>query len=782
MSYFTASDYPPTQFPASTFVAPEGPVGAAVMIIGEAPGEREDQTGRPFVGPAGNLLNGFLRRAGLDRDDVYITNVIKYRPPGNKITTADAKLEIANNLKALQKEIKLVKPRVIVPMGNTALHALGIDFKIGECRGFVIRTPWGKVIPTWHPAYIFRQQQEMVTAQMDWHKIAKHSKTVTHPVIPEDFELNPTIEDVERIGMLIANKVQSGQQVRIGLDLETEYIEGSPLNTPIKLVGLGVTESKAMVIPFVNQDGSDYWQTEDELLRAITVIGNILENPNVTLIVHNALFDILVLMNHGFKVRAKVFCTQIAQSLIYFPSKHSLNHVASIYTDFPPWKLTATHDDQGFRYYNARDCIVLHYVYAGEAQNIIDNQLVHVTALVMDTIVPTCQMMLNGIAIDRQAYNEIKQELEDKLEQIRADLCGLAADPNFNPDAPNQVADLLFTKLKLRSGVKTKGGKKSTSQDVLNRLSLRYPDNEVVKAMQDYRHFGQQYKTFIKNLYIHVDDRVHSQFKLDRAASGRYSSAEPNLQNLPSRQDQDGFIRGLYRVKPGRMIVTADYSQLELMIFAELAGDDIWKLAFKNGDDVHAINGEALLGAYDPKYRTFVKNFIYGLIYGSEGGEVEKVAPKELIERISVPEMMGNLKKTHPALFTYRQEIEEQVDAKKWVANAFGRRRWFPKKELTKADYRSAYNHPIQGTAADIMHACTPRIHENLDPEVDMLILQLHDAFYIETDERQVDRVAAMLKSVMEGHIVTPVGYEFDLTADVEYGISLAKKDLQPWN
>lgn len=782
MSYFTSKDYPPTQFPASTFVAPEGPAGAKVMIIGEAPGEREDQSGRPFVGPAGRMLNGFLRRAGLDRDEVFITNVIKYRPPGNNIKTKEAQAEIANNVNSLLREIRLVKPQVIVPVGNTALQALGIRFKIGDCRGFIIRTAFGKVIPTWHPAFIFRQQQEMVTCQMDWHKIARHCKTTTMPVFRENFELNPTIEDVERLATLIANKADSGQQVRIGLDLETEYIEGSPLNTPIKLVGISTGEGRATVIPFVCQDGSDYWKSEDETLRAIMAIGNILENPNIEIIAHNALFDILVLMNHGFSVRAKVFCTQIGQSLIYFPSKHSLNYVASVYTDFPPWKLTAGHTDKQFRYYNARDSVVLHHVYKGEQENIYDNGLQHVTKIVMETIVPTCQMMLNGLAIDQNAYNEITLRLEDKLGQLASDLRSYAGDPTFNPDAPDQVGKLLFDKYKLRSGVKTKGGKKSTSQDVLNRLSLRYPDNVVVTTMQDYRHFGQQYKTFVKNLYIHTDGRVHSQFRLDRAASGRYSSSEPNLQNLPARQDEDGFIRGLYRVPVGRMLVAADYSQIELMIFAELANDEIWKAAFRNGDDVHAINGDALLGKYDPKYRTFIKNFIYGLIYGSEGGEVEKVAPKELIEVISVSQMMANLKETHPALFTYRQEIEAQVNEKKWVANAFGRRRWFPKKELSKADYRSAYNHPIQGTAADIMHMRTPLLHQSLNPESDKLVLQLHDAFYVETDDRSVDRVANTLKTVMEGHIVTPVGYEFDLTADVEYGTSLAKKDLHPWN
>lgn len=789
---FNKEDYPPTRFPSSSFVPPEGPIGAPIMVIGEAPGYHEDvgieledgtRIHRPFCGASGRMLDGLLRQAGLKREEIFITNVIK-RMPNNKndITTKDAQIEVANNINALRKEIRAVKPRVIVPVGNTALQALGIRWKIGNCRGFIINTPYGKVIPTYHPAFVFRQYQEKVTCQKDWQKIARQSKTVSYPVFREEFELEPTIEDVERFAMLVQRKVESGQKVSIALDLETYYLEGSPLNNPIKLVGMAFDSSHAIVIPFIDQNNELYWKTEDEEIRAWVAIGSILENPRLEIMAHNMMFDIVVLKNHGLDVRAKLYDTIIAQSLVYFPSKHSLEYLASVYTDYPPWKLLQTKSDEGFRYYNAKDCVVLHEIRPSLDEDIKADGLTIICGIMMNVILPTVDMMLRGIAIDTKAYNDIKESLEEKIEDITRELRGHAGNVSFNPNATQQVSNLLFKQLKLRSGVKTKGGAKSTSEDVLNRLSLRYPKNEVVKLMQEYRHYSQQYKTFIKNLYIHTDNRVHSEFKLHRVATGRYSSSNPNIQNLPARKDEDGFIRGLYRVPPGRMLVSADYSQLELMIFAELADDEIWKEAFKQGLDVHEINSRALLREYhDKKYRTFVKNFIYGLVYGSEGGEVERVAPKELIEHISVPQMMENLKEEHPALFTYRSEIEDQLNRRRWIANAFGRRRYWPTMSLTKANYREAYNYPIQGTAADIMHTRTPLIVEALHSDQDWLVLQLHDAFYVETDESRIDTVARTLATIMGQPIETPMGHTFNLRADVEYGVSLAKKDMQEW-
>lgn len=776
---FTEDKYP-TNFPASTFVPPEGPLNAAIMVIGEAPGAKEDEEGRPFVGGAGNMLDHLLRKVDIERKDIFITNVIKRRPPKNNIDHPLARAEIQSNLQALYREIRMVKPRVVVPLGNTALRALGVNHNIGNCRGYVIPHRDYKIIPTWHPAYLLRQFHEKYTSQKDWEKIKRYSRGATIPHTHEMFEISPTIEDIERFEVLVSNKVNSGQKVSIGLDLETEYIEDSPLDTPIKLVGMALSDSHAIVVPFIKQDGSRYWESKDEELRAIVAVGNILENPNVEIVTHNSMFDITVLMNHGFPVNARMYDTMIAQYLCYHPSQQSLEYLASIHADVPMWKVSVGKSDEEYRRYNAKDSTILLRIKRVLDKDIEDSRLRYLCDIAMNVIKPTCRMMLNGVSIDSARHASIKLELEQRLENLKGQL-GILAGERFNPDSPSQVGHILFDKFKFKSGVKTKKGKKSTGSDVLNRLANRYPDNEFIEALLEYRHYSQQYKTFVKDIYIQEDGRVHSEFKLTRVPTGRYSSSNPNLQNLPARQDEDGFIRGMYSVPTSRILVSADYSQVELMIFAVLADDPIWIKAFEEGLDVHSITAEGLLGFYDPKYRTFVKNFTYGLIYGSEGGEIEKVAPRELIQKISVQDMLRNLQREHPQLFEYRKRIEEFLKKNLYVVNAFGRRRYIPKMSLSAADYRAAYNHPVQGTAADIMHIKTPLIEAALHDD-DMLVLQLHDAYYIETYERDVDRVARTLKTVMEEPVESPSGHKFLLKADIEVGTSLAKKDMKPWN
>ncbi len=779
---FTAEMYGETNYPKANFVPPEGNMEARIMVIGQAPGKDENKAGRPFVGPAGKMLDGLMKQAGLERSDVWLTNVMKRYPPGDKVNTPAAQREIEQSIPGLHKEIHRLKPKVIVPLGNIALRALGFNHTIGAVRGFVMPTDLGKIIPSYHPAFIFRQYHEKLTCQRDWQKIARHVKHAGMPHFYEDFELNPTIEDVELFLHLIECKVEAGQDVSIALDLETFYIDKSALETPIKLVGMAITDSKAMVIPFIDQQGHYYWKTKDEQLRAIAAIGRILANPNIELVVQHALFDILVLMNHGFDVKCRIYDIMIAHAMVYHLAQHDLGYLASIYTDFPPWKLEKTQTDAQFRYYNARDCTVMKYIRPGLDEDVRSNRVHFLVDMLMDTIILTCRMMLNGIAVDTNARDEVKVLLEAAIADTTEQLCEISGDPAFNPNSSTQVADLLFRKLKLKSQVKTKKSKKlSVAENVLNRLSLRYPKCEAVDILLNHGKLAHRYENFVRDLYIHPDGRVHSSFKLHRVVTGRYASSEPNIMNLPKRSDPDGYIRGMYRVSEGRILVSGDYSQLELMIFAELAHDEIWLDAFRRGIDVHELNGDALLGKYDPKYRTFIKNFIYGLIFGSEGSEVEKVAPKELIQRISIRELMENLKGVHPALFTFRDEIERSIWEKRYVIDAYGRKRWFVGRTLSKADLRAGYNHPIQGTAAGIMHSKSPKLDAVLEPKIDLLVLQLHDAFYIETDERRRDVVARNLKLIMEERVETPMGHTFNLTADITYGKSLAEKDLIAW-
>ena len=779
MSVMQQSDFPASPFPGATFVPGVGNPRAQIMVIGEAPGATEDEQGLPFVGGAGKILDMAIKQAGLSRADMYVTNVLKYRPPNNNIKHPKAQLAMKGFKQALLAEIFRVKPNVIVPLGNTALSALGIGYPITRARGSIFSTSLGKVIPTYHPAYIMRQWHEMFTSIRDWSKIKRHmsNRVVREPI--ENFIIDPTLQDLELLELRIQKQLQKGTDVVLGVDLETFYVD-HPLDTPIKTIGIATSSTNAIVVPFITQAGNYYWNSDEEATRAIDIINRLLSDPRITIMCHNALFDVQVLMHHGFEVTNPIYDTMLGQYLVYHPSPHTLEYLVSIYSDYPAWKLEAGDNDKEFREYNARDCVVMHAFKEQLDEDIISNNVHHVFENVCKVILPTCRMMLNGIGLDNTKYNATRDMLTSDMGELKSKLVELSGRPSLNPSAPQQVGKVLFDDMGLVSGVKTGKGKKSTGKDVLNKLANRYPDNEFVSNLLLYREYEQRYKTFIKNLRTHDDGRVHTQFALHTAVTGRYSSKNPNLQNLPARTDPQGYIRQMYRAAPGNVIVEFDYSQQELMIFAELAGDEIWKEAFSKGEDVHALNAVALIGFYNKKYRTFVKNFIYGLIYGSEGGEIEKVAPRELLEKLSIRQMLNNLQKEHPWLFEYRKKIEKDVNKNHYVLNAYGRKRWFVGKP-TKADLRAAYNFPIQSTAADIVHEKTPQIDElMLDNEGCKLILQLHDAYYLEMPEADVPRVAPIVKSIMEERVVTPLGYEFNLKVEGEKGPSLSSVEMEP--
>lgn len=788
-------DFPPSPWPGKKFVKAVGPKGAKIVVIGEAPGEQENEAGVPFHNDrgAGRMLDICLRYAGLTRDDCYITNVIKYQPPGNDIKTAAALRYIEQSTPHLIREIQALNPTVVVPLGNVALRALGIDHPITRARGAIIPSSYGKIIPTFHPAYYMRQMQTLEVGKRDWAKIARHSKHYSYITYSENFNINPSVLDIEMLARSITT-LSKTQKVWIGVDIETPYIVYSPLDLPMKTLAIATSETTATVIPFITQSGEHYF-SDVELCRVFHALGEIFENPNVVKMLHNSLFDVSVISNHGIPFRGPIFDTMIAHWLIYEPASHSLESLVSWYSDYQPWKLEAGRSDKEFREYNARDTTVLHMVRKAVKEDLQANKQDIPFQIYSNNVLPTVSMMIRGLPMSETHYQQVKARLEADIEMLKNDLVLISGDENFNPASSDHVRELLFTQKKMRSAVKTKRGKLSTSEDVLKRLKLRYinkPEEELIDLLLNYRDLSQKYKMFIKNLWFGADGRVHAQFKMTSTKTGRFISENPNVMNLPKRADPEGYIRRMYRTTEDRVLIAADWSQLELMIFAEIAEDTIWQEAFREGKDVHILNGKTLIGdSYDNSdgIRTFIKNFIYGLIYGSEGAEVEKLIPQHLIGKISVQSVMQQLLKLHPAVFKYFQKIEDQVTKKHFVTNAFGLKRWFFGKP-SKADIRSAINHPIQSTAALIMHDKMPRIEELASQYGSMLlptvpssglVLQLHDEYVVEVDREHLNPVAQGMKEIMEEVVYTPLGYEFHLKAEVKFGPSLSSKESTAW-
>jgi len=751
-------------------VPPRGLITSNLWIIGEAPGENEEKQREPFVGGSGKILYRLLRDAGIDPQSVYYTNVLKCRPPNNDITTIDAQNAILCCTAQLHTELAVGHPRVIVPVGNTALHALGITQSITKVRGTPLATQWGKVIPTFHPAYLMRQQQEFVTASYDWKKIAKHMESTGFPQFKEDYNLFPKLDDVVLFWEKVQRSIREHGSVELAIDLETPF-EGDHYEKTILVCGIATSESEAIVIPFHKADGRDYWGTQGEEEQVIEILSALFNHPKVTKILHNALFDLAVLRSLGFPVRGPIYDTMLAHWLVYEPAHHSLAYCASIYTDLPPWKIeTQWNDDLSLRRRNARDATILFPIKKALDEDIKDNGCEWMLTTVMENIPPTVEMERAGIPINPQKQKETAIQLQATIDSELRALQALVARPDFNPNSPQQVGAVLADRFGRHF--------KATGKDILEDLAKDYED-PFPAAVLHYRSLVKMKGTYVENVRVWPDNRVRSHFKIG-TVTARYKSEDPNLQNLPSsRKDADGFVRRMYEAPPGQIIVEGDLSQTELRIFAQLIGDEKWLSAFAEGRDIHAENCTALTGEYRKEWRTFAKNFIFGLIYGSEGSEIEKVMPLSLREQgVTVRSMIARLHEEHPKVKQYFEEVERSVRAHHVVRNPFGLLRWFPG-EPTKANVREAINFPIQSACSCIMHAKMPQLSEAVG-ERGQLFLQIHDAFYVLTDEDNRDSMVKTMRGVMEAPIEAPNGVVFQLPASFEVGKNMF--ELEAYN
>ena len=755
----------------SVTVPPRGNINAKLWIIGEAPGENEEKQRKPFVGGAGKVLYRLLRDAGIEESDCYFTNVLKCRPPNNDITTIDAQNAVLQCREQLYTELAVGTPTVIVPVGNTALHTLGIEQGITKVRGTPFITKYGKVLPTFHPAYLMRQQQEFVTAAYDWKKIRKHMESRNFNQFVEHYNLYPSLKDVIEFKLELDKRIRAKEKIDLAVDLETPF-PGDTHEKTILVCGFATSENDAIVIPFLKADGIDYWASKGEELQVLEIVQDIIGNPHITKIIHNAMFDLTVLMSLGFSPKGPIYDSMIAHWLVFEPSHHSLAYCASIYTDLPPWKVeTKWNDDLSLRKRNARDCCILFPVKQALDEDMKDNGVEWMFHTLMDNMLPTVRMELRGIPIDVKAKEEMGEQLSTSLRKEIAELQTMLQLPNFNPNSPTQVLKILKGRFKEHVT--------STDKDALNDLILKHPEDLFLTKLLHHRTASKLYTTYIKDVRIWPDGRVRSHFKFGTVTC-RYKSEDPNLLNLPtSRKDTEGYVRKMYR-HLSKVVVEGDLSQTELRIFAEIIHDEKWLAAFAEGRDPHIENCIALVGEYRPEWRTFIKNFIYGLIYGSQGAEIEDVMPLSLRKMgVTVDTLLTNLHITHPGVRVYFKQVEEEVRGTSKVVNPFGLIRWFPG-TITKANIREAVNFPIQSTNAVIMQKRMPELEAALGPD-DELFLQLYDAFYILALPERIDRVATIMKDVMEQPITAPNGMTFQIPMKIEYGPTMFDGDMTTW-
>lgn len=373
-----------------------------------------------------------------------------------------------------------------------------------------------------------------------------------------------------------------------------------------------------------------------------------------------------------------------------------------------------------------------------------------------------------GFLIDRAGIAGYGDLISEKSTALAAEICDEAG-VEFNINSPKQLGEVLFERLSLPYGKKTKTGY-STNADILEKLA---PDYKIVRDVLEYRKLTKLYSTYVVGLLKVADEngRIHTQFKQTGTATGRLSSAEPNLQNIPIRTDEGRELRKYFIAAPGRVLIDADYSQIELRLLAHISGDAAMISAFTHGADIHTSTAAAVFGVapedVTPELRKRAKAVNFGIVYG--------IGDFSLAGDLGIPVKQArayiqSYLASYPDVAAYLKDIVAEAHAKGYVTTLFGRRRYIP--EISghnamqrKFGERVAMNSPIQGSAADIvkiaMLGVSRRIAaEGLDAK---LILQVHDELIVEASKKDADRAAAILREEMEGAVKLSVPLTVDL-------------------
>ena len=376
-----------------------------------------------------------------------------------------------------------------------------------------------------------------------------------------------------------------------------------------------------------------------------------------------------------------------------------------------------------------------------------------------------------GFDADAHALDEFEKRLSVRIDEITSEIYELAGE-EFNINSPKQIGAVLFEKMKLPGGKKTKTGY-STNAEVLERLAA---DNEIVALILEYRTLTKLTATYCQGLKkaIADDGRIHTKFRQTETRTGRISSVEPNLQNIPVRTELGSELRKFFRAGEGMTLVDADYSQIELRVLAHIAGDVTMTEAFKNGTDIHAVTASQVfgvpLGEVTPHMRSNAKAVNFGIVYGISAFSLAKDIG---VSNAEASAYISSYMRKYSAIAEYMKKVVEQAKAVGYAETLYGRRRYLP--ELTASNFqtrsfgeRVARNMPIQGTAADIIKIAMIAIHDRLASEgmKSRLILQIHDELILECPTDEAERAAALLREEMEKAATLSV----PLTVDAHIG------------
>ena len=727
----------------SNFVKGEGSLTSKVWLIGEAPGKNEDETGKPFMGGAGQVLNGLLSEVGILRSSCYVDNVVQYQPPANNfgIYYSDIKRgiptqELVSAHERIQALAMAHKPNVIIALGNEALYALTGKRGIAKWRGSILSLGGIKVVPTYHPAMIMRQYEFRTSALFDLTKAKTEGLTTTFPIIPADrFTIRPSFEEI------ISKLSELKKEKYLSFDIETA-VEIKQ----ILCIGFAWSASDALCVPIFFGNTS-FWTPAEEF-AIIKAVKELLEHkPGVPrLIAQNASYDLTYL-----KYRWDINCvdnmwqdTMIAHHCIYPELQKSLAFLVSIYTNHPYHKDMVHGGLSDFFTYNCMDAART-YECAMEIEKEAKEfgtwefYQEHSHKLIK----PLLEMQFKGCRIDVELRQKIDENLSIDLDFMQHRL-DMAVGYPLNTGSPKQMVTFLYEDLKLpsqytkRKDAKT-GEKKETisaDDDALEFILEHFPKaSAVLKLVQDIREVRKLLSTYIR-ADIDEDKRMRCNYAITGTVTGRLSSREgvlgtgTNLQNIPRGE----MVRNLFIPDQGCIFVNADLSQAEARVVAYLADEERLQAVFEQGGDIHKRNASLIfrkaLEAVSDKERELGKRLVHAANYGIG---VRKFAKTIGQSEDKARELLNTYFAIYPRIKRWHAEVQEQLRKTRILTTPLGRKRMFFGR-MSDDLFREAIAYVPQSTVGDILNDGLVRASNNL-PNEWCFILQNHDAVLMQVPD-----------------------------------------------
>lgn len=588
----------------------------------------------------------------------------------------------------------------------------------------------------------------------------------THKIADKNIENTPHIYHlIEGAGACAALAIELAKAKILSFDTET--------------TGIDATQADLVGISFSVKDGEGYYipvsAQKAETQVIVDIFKPILENPDIVKIGQNIKYDMIIFKNYDVKVRGQLFDTMLAHYLIEPELRHNMNYMAESLLDYAPISIE-TLIGKGAKQGSMRD-VPLEKIkeYAAEdaditlqLKNVLEPKLksedLEKLFYEMETpLVPVlADMEYEGIRIDAKFLNDYSLVLTTKIVELEDKIIETVGAP-FNVASPKQVGEILFDKMKIPyKGKKTKTGQYSTDEEVMSELAKDYP---IAAYILEHRGLSKLKSTYVDALPKMINPRtgrVHSNFNQALTATGRLSSNNPNLQNIPIKTPEGSEVRKAFIPRDEHhVLVSADYSQIELRLIAEISGDEGMIEAFQSGNDFHRATAakvyEVDFEAVTSEQRRNAKTVNFSITYGAGASNL---ANQLGISRSEAKELIENYWKQFSGLRDYMNKIVETAREKGCVMTLLGRRRYLRDINSRNALARSnseriAINSPIQGTAADMIKIAMINIHNELKKNnlQTKLVLQVHDELVFDVPKSELEMVKPIIENCMKNAI-----------------------------